>query len=130
MCNLEEPEANLQTVAVSAVQKVAAQEVLDSDAREDWSALKPAITPRTVTEELPVEALTDEMTELIIGLVYENANVTVEARPKRVTEELSCMPTPDGAVHSMWLSDDHSEAKQSVAPILELKLLLLKVPKL
>ena len=130
MCNLEEPEVNLQTVAVSAVQEVAAQEVLDSDAREDWSALKPAITPRTVTEELPVEALTDEMTELIIGLVYENANVTAEARPKRVTEELSCMPTPDGAVHNMWLSDDHSEAKQSVAPMLELKLLLLKVPKL
>jgi hypothetical protein len=101
-------------------------------------SLDPNLLPKTVITEAAttgwsrdvLEDTSDEMTELGIDLVYENANVAAEARPKRVTEELSCMPTPYGAVHNMWLSDDHSEAKQSVAPILELKLLLLKVPKL
>ena len=120
----------MQTVAVSAIQDVASQEVLDSDSRGDWSKLKPAISPRTVTEELPEEVLIDEATELTIGLVYENASVSVEVRPNRLTDELSSMPTPDGAVHSMWLSEDHSEAKQPVTPMLELRLLLLNVPKL
>ena len=40
--------------------------------------------------------------------------MSVEARPKRLSEELSRMPTPSGAVHAMWLSDDQIEIEQSI----------------
>jgi hypothetical protein len=68
-CNLENPGVNLQTVAESATQDVAAQAVLDRDERGDWSKPNPAIWPKIVTELPPVDTRIDAETLLIIGLV-------------------------------------------------------------
>jgi len=97
---LEEPAESLQTVAVSANHALAEHEVLDKDNLGEWG-LQPAMRPRTVTEALPVELLNAEDVELTIGLEYEKAVVSVDERPKRLIDELSCIPTPEEALQTM-----------------------------